>query len=64
MSSLPLPFASSLADKSFCFQMSFIQVFIESFERLVSKDLELAEIPLNGIIIMVVTILVKFIVRS
>ena len=44
-------------------KISFIQVFIESFERLVSNDLELAEIPVSGIIIMIVTVVVKLFVR-
>jgi len=38
---------------------SFVQVLIESCERLMSRDLEAAAVPLQGIIIMVITIAVK-----
>lgn len=41
---------------------SFVQVFIESCERLMAKDLEVVEIGLSGVIVMLVTILVKFFV--
>lgn len=41
---------------------SFVQVFIESCERLMAKDLEVVEIGLSGVVVMLVTILVKFFV--
>ncbi len=39
---------------------SFVQVLIESCERLMSRDLKAAVVPLQGVVIMVITIVVKF----
>lgn len=44
--------------------VSFVQVFIESCERLLAKEIDMVQIPLEGIIVMVVTIVVKLFVRS
>jgi hypothetical protein len=42
---------------------SFVQVFIESLERLLSKDLETVVISTNGVIVMAVTVAVKLLVN-
>lgn len=38
---------------------SFLQVFIESVHRLLDPNLEMAYIPTSGIIVMVLTIIIK-----
>ena len=47
---------------SVCMITSFVQVFIESFQRLISPELAVVEIPLQGILVMVLTIVIKGVV--
>jgi len=47
---------------SVCMITSFVQVFIESLQRLMSPELAVVEIPLQGIIVMVLTIIIKGVV--